>query len=75
MYEGVIYVGGEIGSLGADAKIEDVTPTELEMIDNELRNWGAENSRISSKFRKIVSMKRLYHYDALEPLEKERMVI
>ena len=29
MYEGTIYVGGEIGSLGADATIEDIGEDEL----------------------------------------------
>ena len=78
MYEGVIYVGGKISSLGADARIETATPEENEMIMAMLENWGLGN-RINQVangvFKKIMSAKRLYHYDALEPLEKERMVI
>ena len=75
MYEGVVYAGGKINSLGADTKIEAPTSDERLMIKDVLKNWGAESRVPENGFRKIVSAKRLYHYDALEPLEKERMVI
>ncbi len=76
MYEGIIYVGGNIGSLGADAKVESVTLEEKEMIKAALKKWGMQSLRkVGLDFKKIVSAKRLYHYDALEPLEKERLVI
>ncbi len=75
MYEGVVYVGGEIDSLGADAKIESITRKE----ETELKTFlGALKFRadvLPKRFRKIVSAKRLYHYDSLEPLERERLVI
>ena len=66
MYEGVIYVGGDIGSLGADAKI--IEPSETDLIEL----WGLlEQSGINDRprFRKIVSQKKLYHFDNLERLE------
>ena len=67
MYEGTIYVGGDVGSLGADAKYEDPTEGELIELWAELeRNGITERPR----FRKIVSQKRLYHYDTLERLER-----
>jgi glutamate synthase domain-containing protein 3 len=79
MYEGVIFAGGKVGSLGADAKIESATPEEEETIGEILKNWGVgkDSKKFSSPsgFKKIVSAKRLYHYDSLEPLEKERLVI
>jgi formylmethanofuran dehydrogenase subunit C len=67
MYEGTIYVGGSYGSLGNDAKVEEITEDELISV------WGhLEENGISEKprFTKIVSAKRLYHYDSLERLEK-----
>ncbi len=67
MYEGTIYVGGDVGTLGADAKFDE--PTEDELIEL----WAElEAHRINKrpKFRKIVSQKKLYHYDTLERLER-----
>jgi len=66
MYEGVIYVGGEIGSLGTDAMVEPLSEGEL------IELWGLlEQNGIEEKprFRKIVSEKKLYHFDTLERLE------
>lgn len=67
MYEGTIYVGGVVGSLGADAKYEEPSEDELIELWAELeRNGVSERPR----FRKIVSEKKLYHYDTLERLER-----
>ena len=68
MYEGVIYVGGNVGSLGNDAKIDEVNEDELIEIWATLEKCG-----INSKpgFKKIVSKKRLYHFDQLERFEKQ----
>ena len=67
MYEGVIYVGGKITSLGNDAKIANPTQTELSVIDKKLKK---NNITGSYKFKKIISEKKLYHFDKLERLEK-----
>ena len=67
MYEGAIYVAGDIGSLGNDAKTEDVGEEELIDILTALESYGI-HQRYS--FTKIVSAKKLYHYDSLERLEK-----
>jgi glutamate synthase domain-containing protein 3 len=72
MYEGIVYVGGKIAALGNDSKIETITEPELQSINDTLRKYGVEERR---NFTKIVSAKKLYHYDALEPLEQERMLI
>ena len=67
MYEGTIYVGGRYGSLGSDAKVEKTSEDEL------ISLWGfLEERGIKEKphFTKIVSAKKLYHYDSLERLEK-----
>ena len=67
MYEGEIYVGGKITSLGNDAKIVEPTQKELNQIIKKLK----ENNVIyRQKFKKIISEKKLYHFDKLERLEK-----
>ena len=67
MYEGTIYVGGEVGSLGADAMLDEITEDELIALWTELEMYGI-NTR--PRFRKIISQKKLYHYDTLERLER-----
>ena len=67
MYEGVIYVGGEIGSLGSDAVVEETDEGELIDLWDTLERHGVKERPI---FKKIVSAKRLYHFDSLERLEK-----
>jgi len=75
MYEGAVYVGGRIGSLGADAKIESVSGGEESELISTLTRLKIPKEILPKKLRKIVSAKRLYHYDSLEPLERERFVI
>ena len=67
MYEGTIYVGADVGSLGADAKYEEPTEDELIELWAELQRSGVDGK---PRFRKIVSQKKLYHYDTLERLER-----
>jgi hypothetical protein len=67
MYDGTIYVGADVGSLGADAKYEEPTEDELIELWAELQRSGVDGK---PRFRKIVSQKKLYHYDTLERLER-----
>ena len=67
MYEGVIYVGGKIGSLGTDSEIQDISEGELIGIWETLEQYGIDEK---SQFTKVVSSKKLYHFDSLERLEK-----
>ncbi len=67
MYEGAIYVGGEIGSLGNDAKVDEVGEEELIRLWEVLESHGVQ---ARPRFRKVVSEKKLYHFDKLERLEK-----
>jgi methylamine---glutamate N-methyltransferase subunit B len=75
MYEGVIYFGGAVDSLGADAKLQPTSHREDVELKSTLRRVGISEDRLPVKIRKIVSAKKLYHYDSLEPLERERLVI
>ena len=63
MYEGVIYVGGEIGSLGSDATTEEVSEGELIELWDTLEAHGVSDK---PRFTKVVSSKKLYHLDSLE---------
>jgi glutamate synthase domain-containing protein 3 len=75
MYEGVIFVGGKVGSLGADAKVESASSDEENEVITILKRLGVKDSDLPKRLSKIVSKKKLYHYDSLEPLERERLVI
>ena len=67
MYEGEIYVAGNIGSLGSDAKEETASEDELLQIWEKLESFGITER---FQFKKVVSAKKLYHFDALERFEK-----
>jgi len=75
MYEGTIYVGGKVHSLGSDARVEKPGPRERDEIVSLLERSGISGERLPKKLTKIVSKKKLYHYDSLEPLERDRLVI
>ena len=70
MYEGIIYVGGQISSLGNDAEIGKITTKEIDYIQKILKNY---NINKNADWKKIISSKKLYNYDALEPLEKTKL--
>ena len=50
-------------------------PVEVATYLRMLENAGAKRELIPSTFQKITSKKKLYHYDSLEPLERDRLVI
>ena len=56
MYEGTIYVAGNIASLGADAKVEEMTEDELIDLLSILESRGITDKR---RFTKVVSAKRV----------------
>ena len=67
MYEGTIYVAGEIGSLGSDAKTVVASEDELIQVWETLASYGISERY---QFKKVVSAKKLYHFDTLERSEK-----
>lgn len=62
IYDGVIYVGGKVASLGADAKLEDLTKDDWEVLAEELK--PLEIDITEHNFKKIVCAKELYHFKA-----------
>jgi methylamine---glutamate N-methyltransferase subunit B len=71
MYDGVIYVGGNIESLGVDAVDAEMTDLDVEWLTRKLRMYGVSPPRGVANMRKIVAGKQLWNYDNLEPAEKK----
>jgi glutamate synthase domain-containing protein 3 len=61
MYDGRIFVGGEVASFGNDAVIEDMTEDDETFLRETLENAGVKAP--GSGFKKIVSGKQLYNFD------------
>jgi hypothetical protein len=68
MYDGTIYVGGEIASLGIDCVEADWTDDDTELVERKFSIYGLGEP---PKLRKFVSGKKLYNYDNLEPSERK----
>ena len=70
MYDGTIYVGGKIESLGIDAVQADMTELEISWLKQKLEIYELEAPNGVENLQKIVSGKQLWNYDSLEPGEK-----
>jgi glutamate synthase domain-containing protein 3 len=71
MYDGIIYVGGTIASLGVDAVPAPLTELDIAWLSRKLKLYGLEAPRGVANVQKIVAGKRLWNYDSLEPAEKK----
>lgn len=63
MYEGCVYVGGEIEELGNDAVVEDPDEADEKFLQETLRSWEIRAER---PFKKVVSGRRLWNFDKKE---------
>jgi hypothetical protein len=67
MYETVCYVGGNVGELGNDAVIEELTAEDLAFLEatfaEHLPERLAELEPRIAGFKKIVSGRRLWNFD------------
>jgi methylamine---glutamate N-methyltransferase subunit B len=63
MYEGVVFVGGRIASLGNDAVIESPAPDDERMLDSVLAAHGIARP---GRFSKIVSGRKLWNFATSE---------
>jgi methylamine---glutamate N-methyltransferase subunit B len=68
MYDGAIYVGGKVKSLGIDCVEGDWTDADTELIERKFRIYGLS---VLDSFQKFVCGKQLYNYDILEPNERK----
>src|SRR5437016_4577600 len=68
MYDGTIYVGGKVKSLGIDCVPGEWTDADTELIERKFRIYGLG---APPQFQKFVCGKMLYNYDHLEPSERK----
>ena len=71
MYDGEIYVGGTVKSLGIDCVESEMTQDDQVMLDRKFDLYGMDQP---DAFRKYVCGKVLYNYDNLEPSEKKLVI-
>jgi len=71
LYDGTIFVGGSIKSLGADAVEAEITDLDVDWLKRKLKVAEIDKKINFSKMTKIVSGKKLWNYDNLEPSERK----
>ena len=71
MYDGTIYVGGTIKSLGVDAVPGEMTELEATWLERKLAQYGLRTPKGIESMQKVVSGKKLWNNDQLEPSEKK----
>ena len=71
LYDGTIFVGGKIKSLGADAVEAEMTELDIAWLKRKLKVAEINKKIDYSKMTKIVSGKKLWNYDNLEPAERK----
>jgi len=68
MYDGVLYVGGKVASLGIDCVPGEWTDADTEFVT---RKFGIYGLGSPPELQKFVCGKKLYNYDSLEPSERK----
>jgi glutamate synthase domain-containing protein 3 len=68
MYDGTLYVGGKVASLGVDCVEGEWTEADTELIERKFRIYGLG---APPPLQKFVCGKKLYNYDSLEPSERK----
>ena len=71
LYDGTIFVGGKITSLGADAVEAEMTDLDRFWLKRKLKVAEIDKKIDFNKMTKIVSGKKLWNYDNLEPAERK----
>ena len=71
LYDGTIFVGGRIESLGADAVEAEMTDLDVDWLKRKLKVAEIDKKVDFKKMTKIVSGKKLWNYDNLEPTERK----
>ncbi len=62
LYEAVIYIKGEIKSLGADARLEPMQDSDYQAVAELLSKAGWDHD--PQAFKRVASAKQLYHWNA-----------
>ena len=71
LYDGTIFVGGKIESLGADAVEAEMTDLDVDWLKRKLKVAEIDKKINFNKMTKILSGKKLWNYDNLEPTERK----
>jgi len=71
MYDGTIFVAGNVKSLGVDAVPGEMTDLDVQWLNRKLSLYGLEAPNGAHNMQKIVAGKQLWNYDNLEPAEKK----
>ncbi len=71
MYDGTIYVGGTIASLGVDCVPGEWDDADTEFINRKFKMYDLGTP---PEFQKFVCGKQLHNYDALEPSERKLVI-
>jgi hypothetical protein len=71
MYDGTIFVGGEIKDLGVDAVPGELNDLDRQWLTRKLKQYDLLPDKGVDHFQKIVAGKQLWNYDNLEPTEKK----
>lgn len=71
MYDGIIYVGGKITSLGVDAVEAELSDHDRQWLERKLDIYALKPEQGVGQFKKIVAGRQLWNYDNLEPAEKK----
>jgi len=71
MYDGVLYVGGKVASLGIDCVPGEWTDADTEFVTRKFGIYGLGNP---PELQKFVCGKKLYNYDSLEPSERKMVL-
>jgi glutamate synthase domain-containing protein 3 len=59
MYAGTVYLGGQVGELGADAVNDDFTPLDRDLVLGHLERWQVP---APAHFRKLVAGRKLWNF-------------
>ena len=68
LYEAVIYVSGSIASLGSDARLEDLTQSDVDAV-RALVDLAGFDHVSPQDVKRVASAKQLYNFDALKGQE------
>jgi glutamate synthase domain-containing protein 3 len=68
MYDGTLYVGGKVASLGIDCVPGEWTEADTEFVTRKFSIYGLGEP---PELQKFVCGKKLYNYDSLEPSERK----
>lgn len=65
LYEAVIYIAGSIDSLGADARVEEMTQADVDTVRDLVERTGLDHID-PENVKRVASAKTLYHFSGMK---------